>query len=234
MAHYEIYCDESRQELFYDKEKSRSGYTLIGGIWLDASQRQRVKSDIKKLREQHGLFSEFKWTKVSEKRLGFYTDVVGYFFRESALKFRTIVLRSDELDAIKFHEGDHELMFYKFYYQLIKHWLEDGNSYRVFVDLKTSRKRDRLNVLRDCLKYSNLAARIEFVQALPSSQVDFLQLADLLIGAVGARFNDQTKSPAKRELLTLAEVRLQRPMNRPTSRDYLKFNVFRWHPGSRW
>ncbi len=234
MADYEIYCDESRQELFYDKDKSRRGFALIGGIWLQASERQRLKDKIKDLRRQHEVFGEFKWTKVSSRRLPFYLDLVNLFFNEDALKFRTIVLRNDELDTVKFHERDAELMFYKFYYQLIKHWLEDGNSYRVFVDLKTSRKRDRLQTLHNCLKFSNLAAHVEFVQALPSSEVGFLQLADLLLGAVGARFNNDTESPAKCEVLALIEEHLKRPLDRPTSRYYMKFNVFRWRPRSRW
>jgi len=234
LANYEIYCDESRQELFYDKEKSRSGYALIGGIWLDASQRERVKAELKRIRSRHELFSEFKWTKVSEKRLSFYTGLVSYFFREDALKFRTIVLRNDELDAVKFHEGDSELMFYKFYYQLIKHWLEDGNSYRVFVDIKTNRKRDRLGRLHKYLQWSNLRAELESVQALPSSEVDFLQLTDLLVGAVGSRYNDDVQSHPKQVLISCMEEHLGRPLNYATSRYYSKFNVFRCHPGRRW
>ncbi len=234
MASYEIYCDESRQELFYDKDKTSSGFALIGGIWLDAAHRASVKAEIKSIRAKHNLYSEFKWTKVSERYIGFYMDLISYFFREDALRFRTIVLKNTELDSVKFHDGDNELMFYKFYYQLIKHWLEDGNTYRVFVDLKTNRKRDRLEVLRKYLQWSNLAASIEHLQALPSVQVDLIQLADLLLGAVGARANGHTESKAKGQLLSHAEACLKHPLGNPTDRCDEKFNVFRFHPGGRW
>lgn len=234
MASYEIYCDESRQELFYDKDKTSFGYVLIGGIWLDAAQRARVKSDIKGIRAQNGLHTEFKWTKVGESGYSFYSDIIRYFFNEDALKFRTIVLKNNELDAITFHNGDNELMFYKFYYQLIKHWIEDGNTYRIIVDLKTNRKKDRLKTLQRYLQSSNLAANIEFVQALPSNEVDLIQLADLLLGAVGASFTGHIESGNKLKLLALAEELRGHPLHYSTNRYFQKFNVFRCHPGMRW
>jgi hypothetical protein len=234
VASYEIYCDESRQELFYDKEKARIGYTLIGGIWLEADSRQRLKDEIRKVRVKHDLYSEFKWVKVSPNRLPFYTDIIDLFFREEAFRFRTIVLKNDELDKVKFHEGDAELMFYKFYYQLIKHWLSDGNAYRVFVDMKTNREKDRLPTLLKYLSLSNLSSDVKSVQALPSSEVDFLQVADLLIGAVGSKFNGDGTSCAKLELISSLEKLLGRPLNKPTSCDCNKFNVFRFQPERAW
>jgi hypothetical protein len=58
------------------------------------------------------------------------------------------VLPANQLDAIRFHHGDNELMFYKFYYQLLHNWILDFNTYRVFTDLRTNRVKQRLERLR--------------------------------------------------------------------------------------
>jgi len=230
----EIYCDESRQELFGSREPPSHGqYVLIGGLWIEAEERKALKSRIRKRRDAHDVQGEFKWGRVSPSRLEFYKDLVGLFFDAQAMRFRCLVLPADELDAVQFHDGDDELMFYKFYYQLLHHWILDFNTYKVFVDLKTNRVRQRLAKLRRVLQNSNRFAEIEGVQALPSHEVDLLQLTDLLIGAVGYHFHEVTSSTAKMAVVSEIEGRLGHPIG-PTTRWTEKFNVFRWRPGGGW
>ena len=46
---FEIYCDESQQELFGSPTELRKGkFTTIGGLWIEASIRQDVKEAIEK------------------------------------------------------------------------------------------------------------------------------------------------------------------------------------------
>jgi hypothetical protein len=71
------------------------------------------------------------------------------------------------------------------------------------------------------------------VQALPSEQLDLLQLADVLIGAVGYRFHGDGKSSAKWSVVTEIEERLGHKIVR-TRKTEEKFNVFRWQPGGGW
>jgi len=228
---FEIYCDESRQENFSRRDVP-DHFVLIGGIWLPTLLRQELKLKIGELRKDHTVYSEFKWNKVSPSREDFYVNLIQLFFREP-IRFRCIVLAVDELDAVTFHQNDIELMFYKFYYQLIHHWILGQNSYRVFVDLKTNRVHDRVTSLHQCLSRSNLNSDIHSVQALPSHELDILQLTDVLIGAVGYRFHGEQKSRAKLAVCEEIEKHIGSRISH-TPRGEEKFNIFRFRPHGGW
>jgi hypothetical protein len=227
---FEVYCDESRTELFKHPLDGEN-YVVIGGIWIKAEQREAHKAAIKTIRVDHDLYAEFKWNKVSSARVAFYRDLVRMFF-EKEIRFRALLLRADELDAVRFHQADNELMFYKFYYQLLHHWIVDFHNYRIFLDTKTNRLPDRVKTLGSCLSSSNLTSSLE-VQALPSDEVDLIQLADVLIGLVSYKFHRFQSSPAKLEVIQEAEGRLGRAIT-STSRNESKFNIFRFRPREEW
>lgn len=231
---FDIYCDESRQEYFATRPADgQARFVLIGGLWVITEKREPLKDQIRQLRIHHDVHGEFKWIRVSPSRLPFYLDLVDLFFSSDAMRFRCLVLPANQLDAIRFHGGDNELMFYKFYYQLLHHWILDFNTYRVFTDLRTNRVRQRLERLREVLDNSNRFANVASVQALPSEQLDLLQLADVLIGAVGYRFHGGMSSYAKLDVIRAIETRLDHPIQ-PTRKTAEKFNVYRWQPGGGW
>lgn len=223
---FEIYCDECRPELFTSRIKSPY-FLSIGGIWLPAEIRQKVKHDVKTLRQKFYIWGEIKWKKVSNAALPFYKSIIDYFFSNRNLRFRTILIDSRKVDIHKFHNSDAELGFYKFYYQLIHHWIYDFNNYRIFVDIKTARLPNRLSVLKQVLNFSNLSSNIESIQSLPSNQLILLQITDLLTGAVNAKFNNSIKkNSAKRKLIDHIEKLLGHPII-PTSKKEEKFNIFK-------
>lgn len=221
---FEVYCDESRHELFKSGTGKGPEYVLIGGIWIEAEDRPTYKESVRDLRRKHSLHGEFKWNRVSPSKADFYLDLVHLFF-QTQMRFRTIVLPARDMDAITFHKADNELMFYKFYYQLLHHWIEDFNRYRIFVDLKTNRVFGRPRVLREVLDNSNLTSQVLDVQALPSEELDLLQLTDVFIGAVGYRFHQLSNSPTKLSVVHLLEDYLGKTIA-PTSRSEEKFNIF--------
>lgn len=227
---FEVYCDESRQELFKTRPPGEN-YVLIGGIWIKAADREGHKEAIKAVRRRYGVAGEFKWNRVSPSRVDFYKALVNRFF-DRDIRFRAIALRADELDVVRFHDADNELMFHKFYYQLLHHWILDFNKYRVFVDTKTNRKRDRIFTLGECLRNSNLTSDVS-VQALPSHELDLIQLADVLIGAVSYKLHRRSTSEAKLAVVAEMEKRLDREIG-PTPRSEEKFNVFRFRSGGGW
>lgn len=223
----EVYCDESGLERFA-APSGASDRALFGGIWLEARHRRELKAAIRAHREQHRVASEFKWNKVSPSRLDFYLGLVDLFFASSA-QFRAIVLPVGQLEAGRHHGGDAELMFYKFYYQLLRHWIYPGVRYRIFVDQKTGRVRSRVRELRDVLQSANGSAGIDGVQSVSSDEVDILQLANVLTGAVGFKFQPG-RSAAKHAVIEQIERHLGRAIG-PTARDAAKFNIFCWRPG---
>ena len=136
---------------------------------------------------------------------------------------------------MELHNGDAELGFYKFYYQVLHHWILDNNEYRIFCDLKQNRDRERLATLKRVLGYTNRTSVIRDVQSLPSGEVVLLQLCDVLLGAASSRLNNrQNMGAAKAAVVEHLERRLNRPRLQPTSRVENKFNIFRIQLGGGW
>lgn len=221
----EVYCDESRPELFVTRHRP-TGKAVIGSLWMPADRRAPLKRDIARLRAKHGVWGEFKWKKVSPAKSDFYLDVVDYFFSRNDLRFRAIVVDASRIDLDRFHASDPELGFYKFYYQLLTHWIDAGSSYSVFCDDKVNRDPQRLPVLTRVLRNSNRASTINPLQAVDSHQSVAIQLCDVLIGATQWRMNGSVgTSTAKTAVVRRIEARTRRRIaaTYPSER---KFNVF--------
>lgn len=226
---FEVYCDESNPDLFWTQAGERPQYLLFGSLWLNAELRPRIKEQIKSLKAAHSYPGEIKWHKVHAGRLPFYRDLIDLFFSHGLdLRFRCIAIPVGEVNMILFHSNDRELGYYKFYYQMLKHWIYDFNEYRIYCDEKTNRLGDRLKTLRRTLDLANATSQVLSVQALPSKEVVLIQLTDFLLGAVSSRLNgtvatDGTKDTVIRHL----EARLDVRKLAPTPKSEPKFNIFR-------
>ncbi len=223
---FDVYCDESRPDLF-SSQQSNARYLMIGSLWLPAAARDEMKRAIHGLRDKHKIGGEFKWRKVTPSRRDFYMELVAWFMAMGdQLRFRCIAVDHWRVDLNLHHNDDQELGFYKFYYQMLHHWILDFNRYSVFCDFKRNRESDRLHVLKRCLGFSNLSSSIERVQAIRSRESVLLQLTDVLTGIASARLNDiLTLSTAKHDLVCGLEAKLSREIQH-TLRSERKFNVF--------
>ncbi|MGL5127429.1 MAG: DUF3800 domain-containing protein [Aeromonas popoffii] len=223
---FEVYCDENHPELF-TSNKPTADYLMIGSLWLPADIREEIKQRIWQLRKSHGIWGEIKWRKVSKGSLEFYKTLVDLFesYGEQ-LRFRCIAVAHQQFDRNRC-QGDGELGFYKFYYQVLHHWILDYNHYHVFCDMKTNRDLTRLNVLKECLSNANITSYIKGIQALPSREVVLIQLSDLLLGMASARLNNTlVQGSAKEALVKHLEHKLNRQLE-PTYSSEHKFNIFR-------
>ncbi len=230
---FDVYCDESRPDLLSSSNPEGS-YLVIGSLWLPSTLRPRIKAEIHALRDKHRVGSEAKWHKVSPSRFAFYREMVELFASETDLRFRCIAVDRTKVDLMRFHESNPELGFYKFYYQLLHHWILDFNDYAIFCDFKVNRHRDRLHDLRRCLGFANLSARIATVQAVRSEESVLIQLADVLTGAAASTLNASVaEGSARHDLIRSLETGLGKKIA-PTTRNEQKFNVFRIDFGGGW
>lgn len=231
---FDVYCDESRPDAIHSENCSDSRL-VIGSLWLPTDQRVELKTAIHALRNKHKVGGEFKWQKLSPSRIEFYLGLLDLFFsRGEELRFRCISVQRDKLDLIKFHQGDQELGFYKFYYQLLHHWILDLNDYSIFCDHKQNRDHSRLSTLRRCLDSANLSSQIQLVQAVRSEESVLVQLVDVLTGVAAARLNQSINPGSAKERFAQAlEGRLGHAV-RPTWKSEQKFNVFEIQPGGGW
>lgn len=223
---FDVYCDESYPDLFSSSYPPVQ-YLAIGSLWLPRENRTAFKEALHGLRDKYHFGGEFKWKKVSPSKLDFFKEAINWFVNQGEmLRFRCIVIDHNRVDLVRYHDNDPELGFYKFYYQLLHHWIDDFNDYMVFCDLKVNRKRDQLHVLQNCLQNANLSSEVTEVQAVRSEESVLIQLTDVLTGMTAASLNKVLRNgSAKRQLADHFEKRLGRPV-RATWRDEKKFNVF--------
>ena len=220
---YEIYCDESCWEALYDKDSHR--FAAIGGIWIPAEKRQEIKTHITNLKTKYSLYGEMKWNHISPKSVEMYKELVNMFFDDDQIRFRAICIKAAEVNHERFNAGNGELGFYKFYFQLIHHWMLMGNSYQVFVDYKTNGYQHRVQELGAILNNTS-TAQLTQIQALPSEESVLIQLADVMTGAVASAFNSfKLQSAAKQSIRELIEKRLGHGIQ-GTPAVEAKFNVF--------
>ena len=232
---FDVYCDESRPDLFTTAADKTNQLLVIGGIWLPTEQRSEIKAGISALRDKHHVGGPMKWQKVSPSRRGFYTALIDLFISFGEIvRFRCIAVEADKVSFTLFHDDDPELGFYKFYYQLIRPWLLDFNEYAIFCDMKSNRRLDRLHVLQRCLARANLASKVLAVQSLPSDESMLIQLADVLVGAAASRLNGSvTENSTKGAVIQHLEQRLGHQLA-PTRKGEEKFNIFKIHLQGGW
>ena len=222
----EVFCDESHPELFTTTKEPLGKYLMIGSLWLPSEARQVLKKQIEDLKSAHGIGGEFKWHKVHDNKLSFYMELVDLFFSHGDdLRFRCIAVDKNRF-KIKLHNDDAELGFYKFYYQLLRHWIRESNEYSIFCDQKTNSDPRRLHKLTDVLQNATPSAYIHPIQALPSWQVTIIQFSDFLLGAAAAKMNGKVKkNSAKGKVLSHLEAHLKREIG-ASYKNEKKYNLF--------
>lgn len=229
---FEVYCDESGLEAL--SQKKAHLFMAIGGVWMPSENRQEFKEGINNIKEKHNITGELKWNKVSPAYYNLYKDLIDFFFTTEYLRSRVMVVESDKVDNIKFNNADAELGFYKFYYQLLHHWIYDFNIYSIFVDLKVNRDKTRVKTLENKLDLANLTSDIKFIQSLPSHESAGIQLADFITGLVAAKFNKEIVSEAKKGLIKYIEETYLNKEISHTPKYEEKFNVFKINLQGGW
>ena len=222
-----IYCDESRH-----LENDGHDAMVLGAVWCPAAKARETAVRLREIRQRHRLSPELelKWTKASPGKLGFYLDVVDYFFDDDDLHLRALVADKRGLRHEDFAQ-DHDTWYYKMYFDLLKILLTPGSEYRIFIDVKDTRTGRKLRKLHDVL-YNNIydfdRRIINTVQGVGSHEVQQVQLADLLIGAVGYANTGRDGSAAKVALVDRIRQRSGYSLRRTTLFREDKLNLFHW------
>jgi hypothetical protein len=207
---------------------------VLGAVWCEADKTREVSSRLREIRAKHGVWTrlEIKWTKVSPALLGFYTDILDYFFDDDDLHFRALVADKSGLDHDRFAQT-HDDWYYKMYFGLLKALLTPGERYRIYLDVKDTRGGAKVARLHEVLSnnmYDFDRRTVERVQQVRSNEVEILQLADLLIGAVSYANRGVFSSEAKTALVERLRQRSRYSLTRSTLVREQKFNLFHWAP----
>ncbi len=201
----------------------------IGGLWVPTSQKKVINQELRELLQQHRLGSEVKWSKTSRLQLNAYKALADFFFSHE-LNFRVIVVEQAKLKYDEFKDGDEELGFYTFYYEMLIKWLKEPVPYNLLLDFKKNRGANHYQVLKQCLQNKIPAGTtIKGVNIIHSEESPIAQLADLLIGAVAASWCEMSAGTPKAELAAYIAQKAGKLSlrNESLSPAFTKFNIFK-------
>ncbi len=182
-AIYNIYCDESCHLEF-----DRQSVMLLGCIWCPEDKVKENASMIRKIKDKHQARGELKWIKVSTSRNLFFIDLVTSFFNSPDLYFRCLVVKNKHLlDHSYYNQGSHDSFYYKMYYYLLCNIISPESKYNIFIDIKDTKSQSKIYKLRDvlCNSFHDFDKKlIPNIQNVRSKELELLQLADFLMGAI--------------------------------------------------
>jgi hypothetical protein len=234
-----VYCDESCH-LQNDKEL----VMVIGAVYCPENKKSEIFERLKELKEKHNLMPkyqknkkdnhksyELKWNKVSKAKIDYYKDVINYFFDDDDLHFRALIIpNKSQLDYEKFNHT-HDTFYYKMYFGMLKAILNPAYAHNIYIDIKDTRSREKVHKLEQVLrndKYDYSKEIIKKVQQVRSHEVELIQLADLLVGAMSYVHRNKTESSPKTELIKLIKHRSKYSLLKSTLLREAKFNIFVW------
>jgi hypothetical protein len=176
---------------------------VLGGIIIPSENVDQFNKTMKQFRIEQKMFSELKWSKVTNQKLSEYKRFVEYFFalnNTDKLHFHSIIIDNHQINYKKFSKGDKEAGFYKFYYQLLLHcfgkrYCREGKNDRFIVNLDQRTSSYSLNTLRIILnrgmkkKFSIDSSPFVSIEPRDSKQSELIQINDIIVGAIGFQKN---------------------------------------------
>jgi len=225
---YNVYCDESCH-----LENDHQAVMVLGAVWCPVMKSREIAVSIRDIKRRHGMSTIFeaKWTKVSPAKRDFYLDLVDLFFDEQDLHFRTLVVPNKSLLRHEDFMQTHDVWYYKMFFSMLKVILNPQDRYRIYLDIKDTRSADKVSQLRDVLcnnMYDFQRQIIERLQTVRSHEVEILQLADLLIGAVAYANRQLDDSSAKVAVVDRIRERSGYSLTKTTLLREDKVNILIW------
>ncbi|RYM30836.1 DUF3800 domain-containing protein [Brumimicrobium glaciale] len=213
---YNFYCDESTH-----LQNDGMPYMMIAYVSVAYNQLNIHKEAIKGIRARHKVKGEIKWSNVSHGAYPFYAELIDYFF-STDINFRSIIVDKSKIDESR--EGfTYDDLYFRMYYQLIHHKINQGYTYNLYLDIKDTRSHKKLKKLNDILKYNASIRNCQFIRSHESS---FMQLTDLIMGAINYKLRGLNKVIAKNKLIEKIEQHSKVPITKSTPKTADKFNLF--------
>jgi hypothetical protein len=199
---------------------------IYGYVSIASNQIKIAKEQIKAIKKKYSYVGELKWTNIHDKTYLMYKELVEYFFMTD-MNFRAVIVEKSQID-----EGRPDYTFddfyFRMYFQLLHHDIDLENTYNIYFDIKDTCSQQRLRKLRDYLKWN---ASIQNFQFIRSHESLFMQLSDVLIGAINynlriERKDVEGKVVAKRKIVELLDKHADISLKCTSPLSAKKFNLF--------
>lgn len=171
---FNLYCDESTH-LIHDGHP----YMLLSYISIAYPQIRLAKEEIKAIKRKFNYTEELKWTNVHSATYKVYAELVDWFFMND-LEFRAVVVDKSQIDETRADYSFNDFYF-RMYFQLLHTKVDFQNRYNVFLDIKDTCSGEKLEKLKKIMSYNSSIGTLQFI---PSRESVFIQLADVLMGAI--------------------------------------------------
>lgn len=229
-----IYCDESCH-----LENDPYKVFVLGAIWCPRDSTKEIFRNIRNIKMEHDLpgYFEVKWTKVSPAKVGFYLDLIDYFFHNDDLRFRGLVVKDKSILDHGSYFQTHDDWYYKMYYELINKIFDfrecRDSAFRIYLDKKDTRSNEKISKLHKILcnsLHDFNQEQITRIQAVDSKEIELSQLTDLLTGALGYVNRGLTTSYAKKTIIKSIQSKSRLSLKYSTGVQVEKFNLLMWRP----
>lgn len=218
---FNLYCDESTH-LIHDGHP----YMLLSYISIAYPQIRLAKEEIKAIKRKFNYTEELKWTNVHSATYKVYAELVDWFFMND-LEFRAVVVDKSQIDEKR---ADHSFndFYFRMYFQLLHTKVDFQNRYNVFLDIKDTCSGEKLEKMKKIMSYNSSIGTLQFI---PSRESVFIQLADVLMGAINYNLRIQKGDVkgnviAKLKLIEKIKRHSNISLNTTTPLSRNKFNLF--------
>lgn len=218
---FNLYCDESTH-LIHDGHP----YMLLSYISIAYPQIRLAKEEIKAIKRKFNYTEELKWTNVHSATYKVYAELVDWFFMND-LEFRTVVVDKSQIDEQRADYSFNDFYF-RMYFQLLHTKVDFQNRYNVFLDIKDTCSGEKLEKMKKIMSYNSSIGTLQFI---PSRESVFIQLADVLMGAINYNLRIQKGDVkgnviAKLKLIEKIKRHSNISLNTTTPLSRNKFNLF--------
>jgi hypothetical protein len=143
------------------------------------------------------------------------------------MNFRAVIDDKSQIDETR-PEYTFNDFYFRMYFQLLHHEIDLENTYNIYFDIKDTCSQEKLRKLKDILKWNASIRNFQFVRSHESS---FLQLADVLMGAINynlrmERGDIEGKVVAKRKIVEHINNHTSISLKRTSPLSAKKFNLF--------
>lgn len=230
---YCLYGDESCH-----LENDGINSMALGCTWCEKEKKDTIARELRDLKEKHGLSPhgyELKWTSVSPSKIDYFIDVTNYFLGNPLLNYRAVLVPDKTVLTHTKFDQTHSEWLYKLWYHCVKHIITATNVYNIYIDISERnsylRSQKLKEVLENRFRENHLPnGCIGNVQNVDSQQVEILQLADFLTGALCYGERGLTGSTTKLEIVNLLREYLKMASWRKTLYAETKFSILVWNP----
>ena len=216
---FNIYCDESTH-MIHDGHP----FMILAYVSIAYPQIKMAKEQIKSIKAKYHYDGELKWTNVHEATYPMYKEIVEYFFMTD-MKFRAVIIDKSQIDE---NRPDYTFndFYFRMYYQLLHQGSDLENNYNVYFDIKDTCSHLKLHKLQEILLWNTAIRHFQFMRSHESC---FMQLADILMGAINynlrmERGDIEGKVLAKKKIVDRLKEHTNISRTSPLSNK--KFNLF--------